>query len=140
MDGPGHATRSWGPVRTGLAGLVPWATFHIAVTVTVEFIDYKSVDLAGMLRASPFYLVILAGFSVLPIVVARTDLAKLAATVAMGVVAAGAGVVAAATDDAQAGLAVLWVPLVAIVLALAMAVAQAIGLHRGRRRATGLGN
>ena len=71
----------------------------------------------------------------LAIVVARHPAVRWAVLAVVTAAAAVAGVLVATTDDAQAGLAVLWVAYVALPLALAVWLGQRIVAARRVRRA-----
>lgn len=130
---PDEATGGcWGLVKMALASLVPWAAFMAAATVTAPFVEYRSVDLGGMLRFSPFYVWIIAVFSFFPVAAGRTRRAQVVATATMTGVAVWAGVVAVAQDDAQAGMAVLVIPPTALALAAVILTFQAVVALRDR--------
>lgn len=123
---------AWGAGKAALASLVPWAAFMAAAAATAPFAEYRSVDLAGMLRSAPFYVWVISVFSFFPIVAGRTRRTQAAATLLMTAVAVWAGVVAVAQDDAQAGMAVLVVPPAALALAVVIVAARAVVGLRGR--------
>ncbi|MDQ3978400.1 MAG: RDD family protein [Actinomycetota bacterium] len=89
-----------------------------------------SSSATGLAAAAPAYLGFVALPSLAPIVVARASLTRLIVVVMMTAVAGTAGALVATSDDAQAGLAVLWVPFVAIPLAAALGVAQRVAERR----------
>lgn len=122
----------WGLGKVALASLVPWAAFMAASVATAPFVEYRSVDLGGMLRFSPFYVWIIAVFSFFPVVAGRTRPTQIVATATMTAVAAWAGVVAVAQDDAQAGMAVLVIPPAALALATVIVTLQAVVALRNR--------
>lgn len=114
-------------VRVGSAvvgSLVPWAAFLLAGALADE-------GAVHLLPAVPFYLLFVAVPSMIAIVAGRTALARLAVGAAMTAVAGYAGVQVATIDDGQAGLAVLWVHVVAVPLA---AVVWLGGAAAGRRK------
>lgn len=112
--------------RSVLASLIPWAAFLAATVVADRWVEYKSTSLAGLAAAAPLYLGFISLPSLLPLVVARRGAAWIAVLAVMTAVAVAAGVLIVTTDDAQAGLAVLWVPIVAIPLAGVLWIGEAI--------------
>ena len=124
------------PAGALVATLVPTATFIAAVAVADVWVDFRSVSLRGLLGATPIYLAIVSLPSLLPISATRSSRARVVATVFMAVVAAWAGALAIATDDAQAGLAVLIVPYVAVPLGLVLWIGRSLA----ERRAAGDGD
>jgi len=131
---PRHRRR-W---SSGYASLIPWAAFVLATALADVWVDYKSISVAGLVTAAPLYLVFVALPSALPLAAARSRSLWLAVLVVMTGVAAIAGVLVVTTDDAQAGLAALWVPFVAIPLAGVLWVGQTVMERRSGRRAAGL--
>jgi hypothetical protein len=123
---PSHA-----PLRTSvLASLVPWAAFLGATVLTDLWVDYKSASYGGLAASAPFYLGFVALPSLLPLAAARRGAMWIAVLVVMTAVAVGAGILIVTTDDAQAGLAVLWVPLVALPLAGVLWIGEAVTQRR----------
>lgn len=118
--------RVWSSV---LASLVPWLAFLVAVTVSDE-----AISVSRTVAVAPLYL----GFVALPafaaIIAGRWWVTRLVVTVVVTAVAAGAGVAMARSDDAQAGLLVLWVPMAAVPLAAGVWVVGAMR-RRGDRPA-----
>lgn len=112
--------------------LVPWAAFLVTV-VAHERYDGGAVSLAGVIAAAPWYLMFVAVPSALPIAVSHHRVTRGAATVVMTATAVAAGALVVASDDAQAGLAVLWVPYVAIPTAVAIGLGQAVTACFGPR-------
>jgi hypothetical protein len=98
---------------SALASLIPCAGFIAAVEVAVLSVENKSTSLGGHIASAPLYLAFVALPSLLPIAVARRGLMWISVVIVMSAVAVAAGIAVATTDDAQAGLAVLWVPFVA---------------------------
>lgn len=127
MSSRGRAVNPWPAV---LASLIPWAAFLLATAVADVWVDYESTSLGGLAAAAPFYLGVVALPSMLPLLAARAGVMRLAVLVVMTAVAAISGVLVVTTDDAQAGLAVLWVPFVAIPLAAVLWVGQAVAARR----------
>jgi hypothetical protein len=114
-------------VRWVLAGsLLPWAAFIVTTVVADERYDGGTVALARVAAAAPWYLMFVAVPSAMPIAVSRHRVTRGAATVVMTATAAVAGALVVASDDAQAGLAVLWVPYVAMPTAVVIGLAQAV--------------
>jgi hypothetical protein len=92
--------------------------------------------LGGMLLAAPFYLLVVGGPSALVVAAAEHRRVAAAGVVVMSVVAVSAGVTMAASDDAQAGLAVLLVPMVGLPMALAVWVGESVAARRAADRGT----
>lgn len=135
----GHELYVWhhlemDPVRRGaasriaayLAALVPWLAYITAMAIADRWVDFRSVTLAFVIRSTPFTLVVIALPSLGVIAAARTVVARRAATVIMTAVSVYAGIAVIATDDGQAGLAVLWVPIVALPLAVILLIGGGI--------------
>jgi hypothetical protein len=103
-----------GPVRVWsavLGSLVPWVALLLTVPLAKDGVGMD--DVAG---AAPLYLAFVALPSALAIGAGRTAATRLAVTLLMTGVAVFAGVQVATIDDGQAGLAVLYVPMVAFPL------------------------
>ena len=113
-----------------IGALVPWVVFLVSVPTASAFVDDRSVDVREFLSAALVYLGFVALPSLLPVAAARAGAMRMAATLLMAVVAGVAGVLIVTTDDAQAGLAVLVVPYVAVPLALLLLVLRAL-INRG---------
>ncbi len=122
--------RGESPGAAALASLVPWAAFLLAATVADTWVDGRSGSLGGLAAAAPFYLGYVALPSMLPLLAARTSTTRLVALAVMTAVATASAVVVATHDDAQAGLAVLWVPYVAIPFAVVLLVGHAVVARR----------
>ena len=123
------------PVRvwsSALASLAPWLALLVAATLADD-----EAHVSGMLAAAPFYLAFVAVPAFGAIIAGRSWATRVVVTAVMTVVAAGAGVSMATSDDAQAGLAVLWVPVVAVDLAALVLVLGAV--VRRREHAAGVG-
>ena len=136
-------SRRWveGPGAAALASLIPWAVFLIAASAADTWVDDRSGSLSGLAAAAPFYLGFGALPSMLPLLAARTAVTRLVVLAVMTGVAATSAVLVATTDDAQAGLAVLWVPYVGIPLGVLLWVGRAVAARRaclgdGRRRSS----
>ena len=111
--------------RALLASLVPLAAFIGAIAAGEPFAEHEvHLEWSGLVAALPFYVLVVVLPAALPLVVARHRATQAVVLVAMTTTATLAGWLVVTTDDAQAGLAVLWVPFVAIPLALAIRVAQ----------------
>jgi uncharacterized RDD family membrane protein YckC len=82
-----------------------------------------------MTEAAAFYLVFVGLPSLAPIAAARSLWARLAATAIMSATAAFAAFQMVTIDDGQAGLAVIWVPLMAFPLAIVLWIGQKL-VHR----------
>lgn len=133
MPAPSDLNRSEGARRiwtAALASLIPWAAFLLATVVADNWVDYKSTSLGGLAVASPFYLGAVALPSMLALLAARAGVMQIVVLVLLTLVAAVAGVLVMTTDDAQAGLAVLWVPYAAIPVAAVAWVGQAVAARR----------
>ncbi|HWI03343.1 MAG TPA: hypothetical protein VNT52_05865 [Acidimicrobiales bacterium] len=116
--------RVWSAV---LGSLVPWAALLVTIALAEDGVGVG--DLAG---AGPLYLGFVALPSALAIAAGRTHATRLAVTLVMAGVAVFAGVQVATIDDGQAGLAVLYVPMVAFPLAAVVSACEA-ALDRYRR-------
>ncbi|MGH9225615.1 MAG: RDD family protein [Acidimicrobiales bacterium] len=102
-----------------LASFVPFVAFLVAAAAAEESPG------AEWLGATSFVLYIAVGLpSWAAVAAARSGLIRLAVTALLTVVAAGSAVAAATSDDAQAGLNVFWVPLVAFPLATVLWIGQ----------------
>jgi hypothetical protein len=110
-DQPNAGTGLWRPAA---AALVPWAAFLIALVVADPWSD------ATRIGWNVFVPVVYLGFvglpSAVPLVSAKRGWMRLVVLVVMTAVAVLSAVLVTTTDDAQAGLAVLWVPLTALAL------------------------
>jgi hypothetical protein len=114
------AARAW----TAAAGsLVPWAALLAAVTL----VDGPPAE-PGVVAAP--YLVFVALPSFLAALAGRSAAVQVLVLVVLTAVAAWAGVEMATTEDAQAGLAVLLVPFVALPLGVAVAVGSEVAAVR----------
>ena len=122
--------RGESPEAAALASLIPWAAFLTAATVADTWVDGRPGSRSGLVAAAPFYLGVVALPSMLPLVAARTSRTRLVVLAAMTAVATASAVCVATNDDAQAGLAVLWVPYVAVPLAVALWVGHAVAARR----------
>lgn len=120
-------TRLW---TSALASPIPWAAFLGATVVADVWIERTSISYGGLVTSSPFYLGFVALPSLFPLAVARRGTMWLAVLAAMTGVSALAGVLVVTTDDAQAGLAVLWVPFVAVPLAGVIWIGEAVAARR----------
>jgi hypothetical protein len=112
--------------------LLPTAVFIIAMVVAVQFSTYKHIAVSGTVPQLIISVMFVSGPCLVPISVAKPGIARWWATALMTVVAAIAGALVIMTDDAQAGLAVLWVPFTALPLAAAIGIGQAIAVRRSR--------
>jgi uncharacterized membrane protein SirB2 len=112
--------------------LLPTAVFIIAMVVAVQFSTYKHIAVSGTVPQLIISVMFVSGPCLVPISVAKPGIARWCATALMTVVAAIAGALVIMTDDAQAGLAVLWVPFTALPLAAAIGIGQAIAARRSR--------
>jgi hypothetical protein len=97
-----------------LASFVPWAAFLGATVLADLWVDDRSTSHGGLAAAAPHYLGFVALPSLLPLAAARRGATWIVVLVVMTAVAVVAGILAVTTDDAQAGLAILWVPFVAV--------------------------
>jgi hypothetical protein len=109
------------------ASLIPWIGFLAATLIAVRFSDLRSIDTSRFLiQSAPFYLGFVAAPSMLPLLVTRPGAMRKVVLGIMTATAIGAGIGVATIDDAQAGLAVLWVPYVAVPLAALLTIMQAV--------------
>jgi hypothetical protein len=126
-----------GTATAAAASLIPWAGFIAAAALTdVVRGDPTATSISDVARAAPSLLAFIALPSALALLVARTRALRLLALLAMTAASATAGVAVTASDDAQAGLALLWVPLLALPLAAVLWVGQTVAASQGRDRAT----
>jgi hypothetical protein len=100
--------------------------FLAAASIAEWLADGVAPSAVGTLGALPLVLAFASGPGYLALRAAWRPVVGLAALAAMTAIAAGAGAAAAVSDDAQAGLALLWVPTVAIALALLLRVGRAV--------------
>lgn len=119
-------SRLTSPGAAALASLVPLVAYLAAIAVADRGVEQRSVPLIGLVAAAPVYLGFVSLPSLLPLLAARTAGLRLFAVLVMTGVAGTAGVLVVTTDDAQAGLAVLIIPYVAIPLAGVLWVASAV--------------
>lgn len=110
----------------------PTLAFYVGVLVAAALTSGTSVDAGRMLVSAPFYLALVGAPSLLAVWTAP-ERGTLPTVVAMTLVAAIAGWLVAATDDAQAGLAVLIVPYVAVPLAVLFTSARLVATLWRRR-------
>lgn len=118
------------PTGAVVAALVPVVAYLAAIAITDLSVEFRSVQLGGLVAAAPFYVLFVGLPSLFPIAVARTARWRILTTLIMTAVAVMAGVLVVSTDDAQAGLAVLWVPYVAVPLGLVLWIGRAISDRR----------
>lgn len=102
------------------ASLVPWAAFLLTSAVADTWVDETSSSLVGLVGASPVYVVFVAAPSALALAAASPGWMRAVVLVVMTGAAIAAGVLVVTSEDAQAGLAVLLVPYVALPLAAAV--------------------
>lgn len=130
------------PPRQGQAGLgssalgslLPLTSFLLATVIADRYVDRTSTSLGSLAVAVPVYAGFIALPSMLPLAAARARLIWLAVLVVMTGVAGLAGVLVVTTDDGQSGLAVLWVPFVAIPLAGVLWIGQAVAARHAIAR------
>ncbi|MBW3536982.1 MAG: hypothetical protein KY395_04315 [Actinobacteria bacterium] len=116
--------------------LVPWAAFLIPLLLAAGAGDYD-VTAGEFGGAALFTLWVVALPSLLPLAVARNGAARWTALAFMTVVSGAAGLTVALSDDAQAGLVVLVVPVLAVPVTVGVWIARALGIRRGTRRGAG---
>jgi peptidoglycan/LPS O-acetylase OafA/YrhL len=116
-----------------LLSLLPTAAFIIATVVAVQFSTYKHIAVSGTVPQLIISLMFVSGPSLVPVSITKPGIGRWCATAIMTVVAAIAGVFVITTDDAQAGLAVLWVLFTALPLAAAIGIGQAIAAPKKSR-------
>lgn len=90
------------------------------------WVEFRSVSIGVLVAGAPLYLGFVALPSLLPLAAARAGVMRAAVLVLM----TGVAVLAVATDDAQAGLAVFLVPYVAVPLAALLWIGQAVAASR----------
>jgi hypothetical protein len=122
-------TRLW---AAAVLSLIPCSAFLAAATLTdIIAVDDKSTSISRLAAAAFSALALFVALpSTLPLAAARSGRTRLLALVAMTVVSAVVGVVVTASEDAQAGLALLWVPLVALPLAAVIWVGEGVAASR----------
>jgi hypothetical protein len=103
--------------RMLMALVVPTLAFYVGAVLAAAVTSNTSIDVGRLLVSAPFYLALVGAPSLLAVWTAPLR-GTLPTLVTMTLVAAVAGWLVAATDDAQAGLAVLLVPYVALPLAV----------------------
>ena len=111
-----------------VASLVPCLTLLVAAEIADDGPAFVRAPAAGLL-----YLGFVALPCLLPLAAARAALTRLAVLVVLTSVAAWAGWQMATIDDGQAGLAVLFVPFVAIPLGVVLWTVEVIVAHRRGR-------
>jgi hypothetical protein len=104
-----------------LASLIPW----VAWLVTLAVVDRQHLEPSELLLLAIPYLAFVALPSFVPLAVARHRATRIAVLVLLTATAVSAAVAMVSSHDAQAGLAVLWIPYVALPAALAIGVGQA---------------
>nr|MDQ3642461.1 hypothetical protein [Actinomycetota bacterium] len=112
----------------GIASLVPWLALLIAAEIADDGPAFVRAPAAGLL-----YLGFVAWPCLLPLAAARAVATRLAVLVVLTSVAAFAGWQMATIEDGQAGLAVLFVPYVAIPLGVVLWTVEVIVAHRRAR-------
>jgi hypothetical protein len=115
-----------------MALVVPTLAFYVGAVVAAAITSNTSIDANRMLVSAPFYLALVGATSLLAVWTAPGR-GALPTLVTMTLVAALAGWLVAATDDAQAGLAVLLVPYVALPLAVLFSSARLVATLWRRR-------
>jgi hypothetical protein len=121
-------------VAAAILSLVPWAVFFVAFQTTPTGMPNRQV-LDWTFNGATFFLTVIALPSFAPLLAAPTAATRLGVAVVMSTVAWYAAAAIVRTDDAQAGLAVLTVPMVAIPLAVVIAAATALARARHTSRA-----
>jgi hypothetical protein len=99
--------------------VLPWAAFETVLLLVPLWAPDESYGFDGVVRTAVAYLVLIAPVGCLPGLFTTRRTLLVTWTVALGAIAATTGVIMVASDDAQAGLAVLgvWfygVPLVGV--------------------------
>lgn len=126
----------WRPSEDGPAlawCLLPWAAFELGLVGAVAAVERAELSWRGWAAGAPFTVVFVAGPSLAPMVAARPRWLRWAAVALMTAVALAAGIAVAVSEDAQAGLAVLWVTYAALPLAgLIWAVQRLLDDRRSR--------
>jgi hypothetical protein len=115
-----------------MALVVPTLAFYVGAVVAAAVTSNTSIDAGRLAVSAPFYLALVGAPSLLAVWTAPPR-GTLPTLVAMSTVAAVAGWLVAATDDAQAGLAVLLVPYVAVPLAVLFSSARLVATLWRRR-------
>ena len=115
-----------------MALVVPTVAFYVGGRVAAAVTNNTSIDAGRLLVSVPFYIALVGAPSLLAVWTAPGR-GTLPTLVTMTLVAAVAGWLVAATDDAQAGLAVLLVPYVAVPLAVLFSSARLVATVWRRR-------
>jgi len=115
------------------ASLIPWAAFLAAIALTGIVSGDESMSIGRVVAVAPFDLAVVALPSALALAAARARATRVVALIVRTTVSAIAGVIVTASEEAQAGLAMLWVPYVALPLAAALWVGHAVAASRTSR-------
>lgn len=115
-------------------GLAPWLAFLVVTAIASRVTD-GDFFIAGMIVTAPFYWLVVGLPSVAVVAAARHRSVAVAGLVVMAAVAVYAGAGMAASDDAQAGLMVLIVPMVGVPLAVLCWIGQSVAYRRTAHRA-----
>ena len=115
--------------QPALLALVPWVAFYVAVFIAGRFVDFHDPTPRWVLDSIVFFFVVVYLPALAAIgAVSRGAIRRIMVALMVGLTVF-AGSAATLTDDAQAGLAVLWVPMIA----LPVAVIGALIEHLWRR-------
>ena len=123
--------RSRNPWAAARASLIPWAAFLVAAAVADMWV-HQELSAIALAAAAPWSLGFVALPAMVPLVVARAGATRAGVLIVMTAVATISAVLVVTTDDAQAGLAVLWVPFLAIPLATVVWIGRAVAARRNR--------
>ncbi|MGE3620885.1 MAG: RDD family protein [Acidimicrobiia bacterium] len=123
-------SRPWlgSPAGAATAAILPTIACLLAAIVAED--GPAGFGLAAAAGALPYFAALVGLPSLFPIAVARSATLRLGATLLLTVVAVIAGVTAATSQDAQAGLAILLVAYVAIPLGTVLWLGQAVVARR----------
>lgn len=126
--------RSHQPRDAALKSLVPAAAFLLSLAAAKPWTDPGSFSLLGLVLVAPFVAGYVSAPCFLVLVAARAGVMRVLVLVSMTAVAVVTGIRLAANDDAQAGLEILLVPVMAVPLAGAVWIGQAVFAHWSRTR------
>jgi uncharacterized RDD family membrane protein YckC len=109
---PSPPTKPW---SAAVASLLPWVAFEVTLAVSAHWTD-DSISALALIVVSPGYLVFVALPALLPLVAAPPGRVRMTVLAVMTAVAVVAASLVTTSDDAQAGLAVSYVPYVGVPL------------------------
>jgi hypothetical protein len=121
VSGPASISWIW---RLGALSFLPWLAFEVVLLFAPWWAPDASYSARGVLVTAPAYAFFVGGpGAVLAIVTTRRSVLAFEGVV-MVVISIAAAIAMVSSHDGQAGLAVLWIPFVAIPLFLVTVVAE----------------